>query len=154
MTSMIPSRNGCWLKPALICFANKSEAALRLRAFGRVCPVYNAFCAAVIGNGLICTRRSVTGLGFLLPYLMMESSLWPRDPPIRYRARIPTAWLELTLREGKNRQVRRMTARVGLPTLRLVRASIGQVSVHGLATAAWREIDAAALWPSPLRSKA
>jgi 23S rRNA pseudouridine2457 synthase len=66
--------------------------------------------------------------------------------PIRYRARIPTVWLELTLHEGKNRQVRRMTARVGFPTLRLVRASIGQVSVHGLAPAAWREIDAAAPW--------
>ncbi|HEY8053861.1 MAG: pseudouridine synthase [Steroidobacterales bacterium] len=74
------------------------------------------------------------------------ADLWPRDPPIRHRARIPTAWLELTLREGKNRQVRRMTARVGFPTLRLVRASIGQVSVHGLAPAAWREIDAAAPW--------
>ena len=74
-------------------------------------------------------------------------NLWSRDPPIRHRARIPTAWLELTLREGKNRQVRRMTARVGLPTLRLVRASIGQVSVHGLAPAAWREIDARAPWP-------
>jgi len=73
--------------------------------------------------------------------------LWSRDPPIRYRARIPTAWVELTLREGKNRQVRRMTARVGLPTLRLVRAAIGHVSVHGLAPAAWREIDAAAPWP-------
>ena len=75
-------------------------------------------------------------------------NLWSRDPPIRYRARIPTAWLELTLREGKNRQVRRMTARVGLPTLRLVRVSIGQVSVHDLAPAAWREIDAAAPWPT------
>jgi 23S rRNA pseudouridine2457 synthase len=63
------------------------------------------------------------------------SYLWPRDPPIRYRA--------------KNRQVRRMTARVGLPTLRLVRAGIGQVSVHGLAPAAWREIDAAAPWTLP-----
>jgi 23S rRNA pseudouridine2457 synthase len=73
-------------------------------------------------------------------------NLWSREPPIRYRARIATAWLELTLREGKNRQVRRMTARVGLPTLRLVRAGIGQVSVHGLAPAAWREIDAAAPW--------
>ena len=74
-------------------------------------------------------------------------TLWPRDPPIRWRAKIPTAWLELTLREGKNRQVRRMTARVGLPTLRLVRTRIGQVSVDGLAPAGWREIDAAALWP-------
>jgi 23S rRNA pseudouridine2457 synthase len=73
-------------------------------------------------------------------------TLWPRDPPIRWRAKIPTAWLELTLREGKNRQVRRMTARVGLPTLRLVRARIGPVSVDGLAPAAWCEIDAAALW--------
>ena len=77
------------------------------------------------------------------------NNLWSRDPPIRYRAKIPTAWLELTLREGKNRQVRRMTARVGFPTLRLVRASIGQVSVHGLAPAAWREIDAAAPWALP-----
>ncbi|GAC1451804.1 MAG: pseudouridine synthase [Steroidobacteraceae bacterium] len=72
--------------------------------------------------------------------------LWPREPPIRYRATIPTAWLELTLREGKNRQVRRMTARVGFPTLRLVRASIGRASVHGLAPGAWRELDAAAPW--------
>ena len=74
------------------------------------------------------------------------AELWARDPPIRHRARIPTAWLELTLREGKNRQVRRMTARVGFPTLRLVRAAIGQISVRGLAPAAWREIDPAAPW--------
>jgi 23S rRNA pseudouridine2457 synthase len=74
------------------------------------------------------------------------SGLWSRDPPIRYRAKISTAWLELTLHEGKNRQVRRMTARVGFPTLRLVRTSIGQVSVQGLAPSAWREIDAAAPW--------
>jgi 23S rRNA pseudouridine2457 synthase len=72
--------------------------------------------------------------------------LWPRDPPIRWRAKLPTAWLELTLREGKNRQVRRMTARVGLPTLRLVRASIGEVSVRGLSPAAWREIAPEAPW--------
>jgi len=72
--------------------------------------------------------------------------LWPRDPPIRYRARIPTAWIELTLREGKNRQVRRMTARVGFPTLRLVRAAVGKVRVDGLAPGAWREIDADSPW--------
>ena len=73
-------------------------------------------------------------------------NLWPRDPPIRYRAKIPTAWLELTLREGKNRQVRRMTARVGFPTLRLVRAAIGRVSVAGLEPGRWREIGASAPW--------
>jgi 23S rRNA pseudouridine2457 synthase len=73
-------------------------------------------------------------------------NLWPRDPPIRYRAKIPTTWLELTLREGKNRQVRRMTARVGFPTLRLVRGAIGMVSVDGLPLGAWREIDAMSPW--------
>lgn len=73
-------------------------------------------------------------------------NLWPREPPIRYRAKIPTSWVEITLREGKNRQVRRMTARVGFPTLRLVRASIGNVHVQGLALGESREIDAAGLW--------
>ncbi len=68
-------------------------------------------------------------------------SLWPRDPPIRYRAKIPTSWIELTLREGKNRQVRRMTAKVGFPTLRLVRAAIGNVSVQDLPLGEWREVD-------------
>jgi 23S rRNA pseudouridine2457 synthase len=74
------------------------------------------------------------------------ANLWPRDPPIRYRAKIPTAWLEITLREGKNRQVRRMTARVGFPTLRLVRAAIGRIGVEALAPGQWREIDASAPW--------
>jgi 23S rRNA pseudouridine2457 synthase len=73
-------------------------------------------------------------------------NLWTRDPPIRYRAKIPTSWVELTLREGKNRQVRRMTAKVGFPTLRLVRASIGNVRVHGLAPGESREVDPATLW--------
>jgi 23S rRNA pseudouridine2457 synthase len=72
--------------------------------------------------------------------------LWQRDPPIRYRANIPTAWLELTLREGKNRQVRRMTAKVGFPTLRLIRAAIGKVCVQGLAPGTWREISADFPW--------
>ncbi len=79
------------------------------------------------------------------------AGLWPRDPPIRYRAKIPTSWIELTLREGKNRQVRRMTARVGFPTLRLVRASIGRIDVRalGLAPGAWREIDGGSPWREP-----
>ena len=72
--------------------------------------------------------------------------LWPRDPPIRYRAKIPTAWLAVTIYEGKNRQLRRMTAKVGFPTLRLIRAAIGKVSVGGLAPGTWREIGPAAPW--------
>lgn len=63
--------------------------------------------------------------------------LWPRDPPIRYRASIPDAWLRLTIREGRNRQVRRMTAAVGLPTLRLVRWRIGDWTLDGIAPGAW-----------------
>ena len=72
--------------------------------------------------------------------------LWARDPPIRYRAKIPTSWIELTLHEGKNRQVRRMTARVGFPTLRLVRAAIGKVHVKDLPLGEWREIAPDAPW--------
>ena len=66
------------------------------------------------------------------------AGLWLRDPPIRVRAAIPTAWLELTITEGRNRQVRRMTAAVGLPTLRLVRAAVGPLTVEGLAPGAHR----------------
>jgi len=74
------------------------------------------------------------------------ADLWPRDPPIRYRAKIPTSWIEVTLREGKNRQVRRMTARVAFPTLRLVRAAIGDVRIDDLPTGEWRQIDPSAPW--------
>ena len=74
--------------------------------------------------------------------LIPPPALWPRNPPIRVRAAIPDSWIKLTLREGKNRQVRRMTAAVGYPTLRLVRWGIGEWSVEGLAPGEWREVDA------------
>lgn len=67
------------------------------------------------------------------------ADLWPRDPPVRYRAAIPTSWIELTISEGRNRQVRRMTAAVGFPTLRLVRERVGEWRLNGLAPGEWRE---------------
>jgi 23S rRNA pseudouridine2457 synthase len=67
--------------------------------------------------------------------------LWPRNPPIRFRAAIPTRWLELTISEGRNRQVRRMTAAVGFPALRLVRIRVGDWDLQGLGPGEWK------LWP-------
>lgn len=71
-----------------------------------------------------------------------EPELWPRNPPVRFRKSVPTCWLELVIREGRNRQVRRMTAAVGLPTLRLVRVRIGPWSLDGLPPGEWREVPA------------
>jgi 23S rRNA pseudouridine2457 synthase len=69
-------------------------------------------------------------------------ALWPRDPPVRFRKSVPDAWLELVITEGRNRQVRRMTAAVGLPTLRLVRVGVGPYALDALAPGAWRRLDA------------
>lgn len=68
-------------------------------------------------------------------------ALWPRDPPVRFRKSVPDCWIALTLREGRNRQVRRMTAAVGHPTLRLVRWRVGEWSLDGLAPGEWRAAD-------------
>lgn len=67
-------------------------------------------------------------------------ALWPRDPPVRFRKSVPDCWLRLSLREGRNRQVRRMTAAVGHPTLRLVRWAIGEWDLEGLAQGQWRDV--------------
>ncbi|WP_294621071.1 pseudouridine synthase [uncultured Roseovarius sp.] len=65
--------------------------------------------------------------------------IWDRDPPVRYRKSVPDHWLEITITEGRNRQVRRMTAHVGLPTLRLIRWRVGEHSLDGLTPGTWRE---------------
>jgi len=70
-----------------------------------------------------------------------DPALWPRDPPVRFRKSVPDGWISLTIREGRNRQVRRMTAAVGFPTLRLVRWRIGEWTIEGLAPGEMREIS-------------
>lgn len=73
-------------------------------------------------------------------------NLWPRDPPIRFRKNVPDSWIEITLTEGRNRQVRRMTAAVGLPTLRLIRAAVGPWAIPGLEPGDSEEISTADAW--------
>ncbi|ETX29879.1 ribosomal large subunit pseudouridine synthase E [Roseivivax isoporae LMG 25204] len=72
--------------------------------------------------------------------LIAPPALWPRDPPVRFRKSVPDAWLELSLTEGRNRQVRRMCAHVGLPCLRLVRWSVGDWTLDGIAPGTWRRV--------------
>lgn len=102
-------------------------------------------------EALAALRRGVTITINRKPYrtrpctvelLSEEPSLPPRDPPIRYRKAIPTAWLRLVLTEGKNRQVRRMTAAVGHPTLRLVRVAVGRLHLGDLPQGQWRPVTA------------
>ena len=87
--------------------------------------------------------------------IIPEPKLWPRNPPVRYRANIPTSWLEITLTEGRNRQVRRMTAAVGFPTLRLVRWAIGEHRLEQLAPGDYlsKEVASASYKPSKAKHK-
>ena len=100
------------------------------------CPDEQAL--ATLAHGVLLQGYRTLPAGVRI--LTEEPDLPPRDPPIRVRRSIPTTWIELTLREGKNRQVRRMTAAVGYPTLRLVRIRIGSVGLGDLAPGAWRTL--------------
>ena len=131
------------------------DGALQARISSPKFKLAKIYWAQVEGNptedALAALRRGVDLGDFVTQpagarLIEAPSDLWPRDPPIRYRAKIPTAWVEITLREGKNRQVRRMTAKVGFPTLRLVRAAIGNIGVAGLPPGEWREVDVASAW--------
>lgn len=80
--------------------------------------------------------------------------LWPRDPPIRVRKSVPDCWISLTITEGRNRQVRRMTAAIGHPTLRLIRYQIGDITLDGLALGSWETLSPEAISSRPQSSKA
>lgn len=91
-------------------------------------------------------RKGVEIQGYLTKLArvrLVELEVDPRDPPVRFRKTVPTAWLELTISEGKNRQVRHMTAAVGHPTLRLIRVAIGKVTLGELKPGEWRELSPA-----------
>lgn len=86
-----------------------------------------------------CARPAEVGL------IAPPDWLWPRVPPVRFRQAIPTTWLQLTIREGRNRQIRRMTAAIGFPTLRLIRHSVGPWTLTGMASGSWKIADSSIL---------
>ena len=88
------------------------------------------------GNARAVLARTIPEPGYL----------WPRDPPVRYRKTVPDCWLEIGLREGRNRQVRRMTAAIGLPTLRLIRVAVGPWTLDGLQPGESRQLANADAW--------
>ncbi|MDX1252810.1 MAG: pseudouridine synthase [Gammaproteobacteria bacterium] len=89
-------------------------------------------CGVLLNDGMTAPAKA---------RLMEEPGIWPRTPPIRYRAAIPTVWVELKITEGRNRQVRRMTAAVGHPALRLIRYAIGEWTIDGLAPGSWKAVE-------------
>lgn len=72
--------------------------------------------------------------------LIEPPKVWPRTPPVRFRKSVPDCWLQITIREGRNRQVRRMTAALGFPTLRLIRHSVGDWTIDGIESGSWRQV--------------
>jgi 23S rRNA pseudouridine2457 synthase len=121
---------------------------------GKLAKTYYAQVEGVVTERALTTlRQGVTLAGYTSRPAQARAVeepawIWPRTPPIRVRREIPTAWIELQISEGKNRQVRHMTAAVGLPTLRLVRYAVGPWNLDGLLPGKWREADAAEL-PQP-----
>ncbi len=118
----------------------------------KLAKTYWAQVEGVPAAGALDALRGGLGLGDFVTRpcrarrMHQPPGLWPRIPPIRQRLHIPTAWIELVLEEGKNRQVRRMTAKIGHPTLRLIRAAVGPWALDGLAPGQWREAEVPEKW--------
>jgi len=124
-----------------------SDGALQARIADprhRLVKTYRAQVEGVPAPGQLAALAAGVDLGDFVTAAARASAipepadLWPRTPPIRFRKALPTSWIELEITEGRNRQVRRMTAAVGLPTLRLIRYGVGPWSIEGLAPGAWR----------------
>jgi 23S rRNA pseudouridine2457 synthase len=108
-------------------------------------PSANAIAQIQKGVAIAINGKSHLTLSAQVSVLTTEPDLPPRTPPIRFRKSIPTTWLQITITEGKNRQVRRMTAAVSLPTLRLVRVGISNIQLNGLRPGEVREINAGSI---------